>query len=129
VLIKELDAAQGDGTGTARVLLDVLEIEAVVTEFFLRDAVGGRVVMLRQLANSSDIPLLGPFGQAFELQVFEHALAQVRHGDTSCRCGLRDGDVQEVSPLDAAWQTLQPWPGLREDHRLRAALSSTKAWS
>jgi hypothetical protein len=27
VLIKKLDAAQGDGTGTARVVLDVLEIE------------------------------------------------------------------------------------------------------
>jgi hypothetical protein len=40
-----------------------------------------------------------------------------------------DGDVQEVSPLDAAWQTLQEWRGLREGHTLRAALSSTSPCS
>jgi hypothetical protein len=65
-------------------VLDVLEIEEVVTEFFLREAVRGLVVMLRQLADSPDRHLLGPFGEASELQVFDHPLAQLRHGDTSC---------------------------------------------
>jgi hypothetical protein len=84
VLIEKLDAAQGDGTGTARVVLDVLEIEAVGTAFLLRDAVGGLVVMLRQLADGPDVHLLGPCGQATELQVFDHPLAQLSHGYASC---------------------------------------------
>ena len=63
---------------------NVLEREEVITEFYLRDAVGGLVVMLRELADSPDIHLLGPCGQASELQVFEHPLAQLSHGDTSC---------------------------------------------
>jgi hypothetical protein len=65
-------------------VLDVLEIEEVITEFFLRDTVRGLVVMLRQLADSPDIHLLGPFREASELQVFDHPSAQLSHGDTSC---------------------------------------------
>jgi hypothetical protein len=83
VLIEKLEAAQGDGTRAARVVLDVLEIEEVVTAFFLRDAVGGLVVMVRQLPDGPDIHLLSPFGQASQLQVFDHPLAQWRHGATS----------------------------------------------
>jgi hypothetical protein len=83
VLIEKLEAAQGDGTGTARVVLDILEIAKVVTKFFLRDAVGRLVVMLRQLADGPDIHLLGPFGQASEWQVFDHPWAPWRHGSTS----------------------------------------------
>jgi len=63
---------------------NVLEIEEVITEFYLRDAVGGFVVVLRELVDSPDIHLLGPCGQASELQVFKHSLAQLSHGDTSC---------------------------------------------
>jgi hypothetical protein len=75
-LVEEaLETAQGGGTGTARVGLDVLESEAVVAEFFLGDAVGGLVRRLRQLADSPDIHRLGPCGQASEWQVFEQPLA------------------------------------------------------
>ena len=84
VFIEKLDVAQGNGTGTARVMRDVFEIEKVGTEFFLRNIVGGLVVMLRQLADGPDIHLLGPCGQASELQVFDHPLAQLSHGYTSC---------------------------------------------
>jgi hypothetical protein len=42
---------------------------------------------------------------------------------------LTDGDVQEVSSLETAWQTLQEWLGLREGLKLRGALSSTTACS
>jgi hypothetical protein len=82
--IEKLDAAQGDGTGAPGVVLNVLEIEEVITECYLRDAVGGLVVVLRELVDSPDIHLLGPCGQASELQVFNHPLAQLSHGDTSC---------------------------------------------
>jgi len=73
------------GPGAARVMLDVFEIEEVVAQFFLRDAVGGLVGVLRQLADGPDIHLLGPCGQASEWQVFDHSLAQLSHGDTSRR--------------------------------------------
>ena len=67
VLIEKLDTAQGDGTSAARVMPDVFEIEEVVAQFFLGDAVGGLVAMLRQLADGPDLHLLGPCGQAAEL--------------------------------------------------------------
>jgi hypothetical protein len=35
-----------------------------------------------ELANSPDIQLLGPFAQAGELQVAEHAVTEFRHCDT-----------------------------------------------
>ena len=62
----------------------MLEIQAVITECYLRDAVGGLVLVLRELADSPDRHLLGPCGQASELPVFDHPLAQLSHGDTSC---------------------------------------------
>jgi hypothetical protein len=67
VLRETRETAQGDGTGAARVMLDVFKIEEVVAPFCLGDAVGGLVVMLRQLADGPDRPLLGPCGQASEL--------------------------------------------------------------
>jgi hypothetical protein len=67
VFIDKLDAAQGNGTGTARVGLDVFEIETGGPEFFLGDAVGGLVVMRRQWADGPDLHLLGPCGQASEV--------------------------------------------------------------
>jgi hypothetical protein len=82
--IEKLDAAQGDGTGAPGVVLNVLEREEVITECYLRDAVGGLVVVLRELGDSPDLPLLGPGGQASELPVFNHPLAQLSHGETAC---------------------------------------------
>ncbi len=84
VLREKLAAAQGDGTRAARVVRDVLEREERATECFFREAVGGLVVMVRQLPDGPDLPLLGPFGQASQLPVFNHPLAQWRHGSTSC---------------------------------------------
>jgi hypothetical protein len=66
---------------------DVVEIEAGVAAFFLRDAVGGLVVMLGQVADGPDRHLLGPFGQASEVQVFDHPSAQCGHGSLSCTSG------------------------------------------
>jgi hypothetical protein len=37
VLVEELDAAQGDGEGTAGVFLDILEMEEILSQFFLGD--------------------------------------------------------------------------------------------
>ena len=81
---EELETAQGEGPGTARGVRDVLAREDVVAECFLGDAVGGLVLRLRQLADSPDIPLLGPGGQASELPVFDQPLASWGDGDPSC---------------------------------------------
>ena len=40
--------------------------------------------MFSELANSPDIGLLSPFGQASELDVLDHPLLQWSHGYTSC---------------------------------------------
>jgi hypothetical protein len=84
MLIEELDAAQGDGTGTARVVFDVFEVEEILTQFFLRDPVGGLVVMFSQLADSPDIHLLSPCRHPSELQILDHPLLQCCHSNTSC---------------------------------------------
>jgi hypothetical protein len=41
------------------------------------------MVMRRQRADSPDIQLLGPFGEAAALPVFEHPSAPLSHGDSS----------------------------------------------
>jgi hypothetical protein len=75
LFVEERDAAQRNGARAPRVVLDVLEGEEIVTQFFLRNMLRGFVVVLSQLPYSSDITLLGPCGEASELEVFEHALA------------------------------------------------------
>jgi hypothetical protein len=47
LLEEELDAAERDCARTAGVVLDILEIEEVLSEFFLRDHVGGLVRVVR----------------------------------------------------------------------------------
>jgi hypothetical protein len=61
MLEEKLDPAQCDGAGTAGVLLDMLEVEAIRSAFFLRDQGRGFVIVLRQLAHGSDVHLLRPF--------------------------------------------------------------------
>jgi len=48
ILIKELDAAQSDGTGASRPLLDVFDVEEIITKLLFGDLVGGFSVMLSQ---------------------------------------------------------------------------------
>jgi hypothetical protein len=84
--IKKRAPTQGDGPGRTGVVLDVLEVEAVIAPCCLRDPVRGLVVMVRQLAHSPDIHLLGPLGQAAALEVFEHALTKRGHGSPACTC-------------------------------------------
>jgi hypothetical protein len=45
---EELDAAQSNSGGRARVFLDILEIEKILSQLFLRDQVWGFVIVLRQ---------------------------------------------------------------------------------
>ena len=75
VMEEELDAAQGNGGGGARVVLDVLHPEEVLAQFLFGNAIGRLVIVLGQLADRPDIAFLGAFGHAAKLQVFQHALA------------------------------------------------------
>lgn len=85
-LVEELDAAEGNGTGRAGVVFDVLDIQERVPELFLSHLGRRLVVMFGQLAHGPDIHLLGPLRQTAELKVFDHPLTQWGHGDTSCMC-------------------------------------------
>jgi hypothetical protein len=83
MLEEKLDPAQGDGARAAGVLLDMLEVEEILSELFLGDQGRGFVIVLRQLAHGSDVHLLSPFRQAPELETFDHSLSQCCHGYTS----------------------------------------------
>jgi len=48
ILIKEFDAAQSDGAGASGPLLNVFDVEKIITEFLLGDLVRGFLVMLSQ---------------------------------------------------------------------------------
>jgi hypothetical protein len=58
MLEEELDAAKRDGTCTARVSLDILEVEEVLGEFFLGDQIGRFVIVLGQLARGLQLDFL-----------------------------------------------------------------------
>ena len=71
---EELDAAQRNGGGGARVVLDVLHPEEVLVQFLFGNAIGRLVIVLGQLADRPDVAFLGAFGHTAQLQVFQHAL-------------------------------------------------------
>ncbi len=82
MLIEELDAAYCDGGSGPRVMLDILEKEEVVSEFFVRDEVRGLVVMLGELTDGSDVAFLSAVGVSSELKRL-WSLAKFGHGYTS----------------------------------------------
>lgn len=83
MLVEELDTADCDGGSGARVVLDVLEVEEVLSEFFVSNEVRGLVEMLGELADGSDLALLSAFGVSSELKRLDHSLAKFSHGYTS----------------------------------------------
>jgi hypothetical protein len=77
---EELDAAQRDRARTAGVLLDMLDVQEILSEFFLGDHVWGLVIGLSQLAHGPDRHLLRTCRQTPELKARDHALAQLGPG-------------------------------------------------
>ena len=84
---EELDAAQCNRARAPRVLLDMLEGEEILSEFFLGDHVWGCVIVLSQLAHGPDVHLLRTLRQAPELKALDHSLAKLGHGYTSSELG------------------------------------------
>jgi hypothetical protein len=75
-LVEELDAAQRDGEAGPGEVLDVGEVQEVLAEIVLGEAIGGPVEVPGELADSVDVGLLGAGREPAELHVFEHALAK-----------------------------------------------------
>ena len=69
-------------------MLDILEGEEVLTQFFLRDVRGGLMLVLCKLPNGPNIHLLSPFRHPPELQILDHPLLKCGNGSTSCACEL-----------------------------------------
>ncbi len=82
MLIEELDAADGDGGSGPRVMLDILEKEEVVSEFFVSNEVRRLVIVFGKLADSADVAYLSPLGVSSELKRL-WSLAKFGHGYTS----------------------------------------------
>ena len=75
MLVEELDTAQSHRASIARSLFLVLQVEEVLTEFFLARLNRGLTSVLGQLTNGPDIRVLGPLRQAPQLHVLNHALS------------------------------------------------------
>ena len=73
----------GDGRGRQRVLLDILDVQEILSEFFLADEIRRLVVVLGELAHGADAGFLSPFRHASELKSLDHSLLQVGHSYTS----------------------------------------------
>jgi hypothetical protein len=73
MLEKELNAAKGDGAGTTGVVLDVFDIQEVLTKCFLGHEIWGFMEMFGQLTDGSDIHFLGTCRETSELKVLDHA--------------------------------------------------------
>jgi hypothetical protein len=78
------------GSGWPRVLLDILDVEEILSEFLLGDQVRRLLVMLSELPDGPNVGFLSALGEASELKRLDHSLSQFGHGYTSCfGIGLR----------------------------------------
>jgi hypothetical protein len=84
-LIEEPDAREVDAEGTLGDLLVIAQREKVLAEILFAELVGSAPVVVRQLVDSGDIPLLGLGGEPAQLQVFEPTAAECRHGHPPVR--------------------------------------------
>jgi hypothetical protein len=58
VFVEELEAAQGDGGAAARPVFHILDVEKVLSQFFVIDLIRGLAIMLGELSDGPDIHLL-----------------------------------------------------------------------
>jgi hypothetical protein len=83
MFVKELNATEGNGASTTRVVLDIFDIKEILAEFFFRDLIGRFKEMFGQLTDGSDIHLLGAFRETSELKVLDHTFLKFCHSITS----------------------------------------------
>jgi hypothetical protein len=78
LLEEELDPAERDRDRTACPALDVADVDEVGSDLILGEEVGGPTVVLRELADRSDVDLLRARGVSGELEVLGEALTETR---------------------------------------------------
>ena len=74
--IEELDAAVGDAEGGGGEVAVVLEVEEIVAELRLGEAIGRGMEVVGELPDGAEVSVLGAVAEAGELEVLEHALAE-----------------------------------------------------
>ena len=74
--IEELDAAVGDAEGSGGEVAVVLEVEEVVAELRLGEAVGRGVEVVGEMPDGAEVGVLGALAEAGELEVLGHAEAE-----------------------------------------------------
>jgi hypothetical protein len=94
--IEELDAAEGNGVGAARHLLDGAQVEQVLPDLLFTELVGGGLIEAGQLSDRVDVGLDRAVGVAAELEVLDHALAERCHVVLSDE-GVRGSDTAPLS--------------------------------
>src|SRR5262245_61610551 len=60
-------------------LLDIFEMQEILSKLFLRDQIWGFVKVLRELSNGLALAFLGTFRKAPELKSLDHLLAKFSH--------------------------------------------------
>jgi hypothetical protein len=72
-----------DLRGSSRVLLDILDVQKVLSEFFLTDEVGRFVTMVGKLAHRPNVSFLRLLREPSKLKTLDHSLSQFGHSYTS----------------------------------------------
>jgi hypothetical protein len=97
LLVEELDPAEGDGVGAAGDLLDGGQVEQVLAHVLLAQQIWRRPMESGELGDGADVGLHGAVGQAAQLEILDHALAQGRHGVLSGKGSWRGSDIAALS--------------------------------
>ena len=75
--VKELDAAVGQSQRGGGELLVVLEKQQIIAELSLGELIGGGLVVPGQLPHDSQVGLLGEWAESGQLEILQHAAAQL----------------------------------------------------
>jgi hypothetical protein len=89
VRIEEFDAALGDAEGGGSEVAVVLEVEEILTELRLGEAIGRGVVVVGELADGAEVGVLGAGGEPGELEVVGHAQTECGGHVMVLRSGMR----------------------------------------
>ena len=128
LLVEEPDAAQRDGGRGAGDLLVVRQVQEVLAQLLLSEAIGAGVKMLGELTDGGDVALLGPCGQPPELLTVEYLAERGRRVDPQLvdRILSRVPDVSP-DPGDELPLRRQPNPHLQSSKaRRRSGKKPTK---
>ena len=120
--VEELDGAVGDHQRSGGELAVVLEVEEVVADLVLGEAIGWGVEVVGEFADGAEVGLLGARAEAGQLEVLEHAPAECG-GRAECR-GHRQVLWQRSEGNTSVKKLVSrrgPWPEIRVSARIPMA--------